>query len=164
MANEVKPGKFKGGTALVLRHVGAYGAVNETWAKLSTLAAERGLTGPETQAIGLSYDDPTVTPVEKIRYDACLIIGDEKVKNLRFEGEEDQFTGVRLQKLQARGAKSTVHKGTYVTINESYRQLTGERGAAGAKARKGPFVEVYRNNPFNTPPEQLETEIYADEE
>jgi len=41
------------------------------------LADPKGLFTKETRYIGLSYNDPQVTPSDKLRYDACLTVPDE---------------------------------------------------------------------------------------
>ena len=51
-----------------LRHLGPYGEVHLTWAKLRAWANLRGLLGPMAQFIGVSHDDPETTAPEQIRY------------------------------------------------------------------------------------------------
>lgn len=55
---------------LCLRHVGPYDQVGSTWERLCDWAGPRDLIGGETEMTGASYDDPDVTPVDKLRYDA----------------------------------------------------------------------------------------------
>src|SRR5262249_9242521 len=57
-----------------LRHVGPYEdeKLTETWEKLLTWARSHGLLGPRTLKIGVGYDNPHVTPADKLRYDACI--------------------------------------------------------------------------------------------
>ena len=48
--------------------------VGATWGRLCQWAGMRGLFGPDTQCFGVCYDDPEITPPDKIRYDACLTV------------------------------------------------------------------------------------------
>jgi AraC family transcriptional regulator len=59
-----------------MRNVGPYGApqVPALWHRLLGWAGTRGLVTPDRVTIGISYDDPSVTPPEKCRYDACIVI------------------------------------------------------------------------------------------
>jgi DNA gyrase inhibitor GyrI len=38
------------------------------------VAEARGLLTPETITLGISYDDPSITPPEKCPYDGCIIV------------------------------------------------------------------------------------------
>ncbi len=58
-----------------VRHVGPYYEVHGAWEKVCTGLGRKGLMGPESRFIGVCYDDPEVTPPEKIRYDACVTVG-----------------------------------------------------------------------------------------
>jgi AraC family transcriptional regulator len=59
-----------------MRSVGPYGPsqIPALWGKLFGWAQARGLVTPETASLGISYDDPNVTPPEKCRYDACIVV------------------------------------------------------------------------------------------
>ena len=58
-----------------IRHVGPYDQVGATWGRLMSWAGPRGLCGPNMKCLGITHDDPEVTPAEKIRYDACIEVG-----------------------------------------------------------------------------------------
>ncbi len=55
-----------------VRHVGPYDESKVAWDKLCH--AQSLELGPTTQFIGVCYDDPKITPAEKIRYDACVTV------------------------------------------------------------------------------------------
>ena len=57
-----------------VRHVGPYHEVNVAWERLCMQLGKDGLLGPGTRFIGICYDDPEVTPPEKVRYDACVTV------------------------------------------------------------------------------------------
>ena len=51
---------------IFIRHQGPYEGCGAAWEKLCTWAAPRGLLQPGVEFVGLSYDDPDVTP-EKLK-------------------------------------------------------------------------------------------------
>jgi len=62
-----------GVTVAYLRQVGPYGAaIGPLWQKLRHWALPRGLWKESMVCYGISHDDPTTTPLEKCRYDACI--------------------------------------------------------------------------------------------
>jgi len=63
------------------RRMGPYGpeTCGGAFEAISRWAGPRGLLGPKAVSIGISLDDPSVTPPAKCRYDACVVV-DEKVQ------------------------------------------------------------------------------------
>ena len=61
-----------------MRYVGPYGpgGIPELWKRFNRWIETRGLAGPDTVTLGIGRDDPDVTPPEKCRYDACLVVSD----------------------------------------------------------------------------------------
>lgn len=49
-------------------------AIYEAWDKLIGWAASRGIKQDEQKRFALAFDNPTVTPVDKCRYDASIVI------------------------------------------------------------------------------------------
>ena len=60
-----------------MRHVGPYNEVGQTWQRFCQWVGMRGLFGPDTKMLGISHDDPDVTPADKLRYDACVVVGEQ---------------------------------------------------------------------------------------
>ena len=60
-----------------VRHIGPYAhaTIGATWGRLMRWAGPRGLAGGAR--IGISHDDPGITPAAKLRYDACVAVGPE---------------------------------------------------------------------------------------
>ncbi len=55
------------------RALGPYDvSAGRAWESLCRWAGPRGLLRPDSVWIGISYDDPSITPAEKLRYDACV--------------------------------------------------------------------------------------------
>lgn len=135
-----------------VRHIGPYTGVGQTWGKLCAWAGPRGLLGPQMTTLGLCHDDPEITPPDKIRYDACLLVGEQ----IQPEGE------VGVQEIPGGEYAVAVHRGPYERLSETYARLCGEwLPASGRELRSLPSFEVYRNNPQTTPPEELITEVHV---
>jgi AraC family transcriptional regulator len=135
-----------------MRHVGPYADVGQTWTRLMMWAGMRGLLNPGWTMLGIVHDDPEVTPPDKVRYDACLIV-DERVKP---EGE------VGVQQLEAGAYAVATHLGPYAHLGDTYARLCGDwLLASGRELRPAPCFEIYRNSPHDTPPEELRTDIHV---
>jgi AraC family transcriptional regulator len=53
------------------------------------------------------------------------------------------------------------HRGPYSTSSDTYARLAGQwLPASGRELLTAPALEVYRNSPFCTAPENLVTDIY----
>jgi AraC family transcriptional regulator len=129
---------------------GPYSEVGLTWSKLFTRVGPRGLIGRSTRILGLVHDDPEVTPADKVRYDACIVVDE------RFQPEGD----LGLQEISGEYAVAT-HRGPYETAGETYARVCGRwLPGSGRELRSAPSVEVYRNSPRDTRPEDLLTDIH----
>jgi AraC family transcriptional regulator len=134
-----------------IRHVGAYDQVGTVWNRLFAWAVPRGLVGPTSVAVGVTYDDPDVTPAEYLRCDACLVL----LRMVEPDGE------VAVQQIGGGDYGRTRHIGPYKRFPETYARLFGEwLPQSGREARSAPALEFYRNAPFNTAPEDLITDIF----
>ncbi|HUI53817.1 MAG TPA: GyrI-like domain-containing protein [Bryobacteraceae bacterium] len=135
-----------------LRHTGPYDQVGATWGKLAAWAGPRGLFGPSTRFIGISWDDPEITPPDKLRYDAAITVS----APVQPEGE---FGVMEI----AGGEYATmVHKGPYEAISATYRMIFGAwLPSSGRELRDVPCLEVYLNSPQMTRPEDLLTLIHV---
>lgn len=135
-----------------VRHVGPYHEVHEAWEKVCARLGKEGLIGPESRFVGVCYDDPEVTPPEKIRYDACVTVGDDFTP----EGE------VGVQTLPGGEFAVVTHTGPYERLNQTYAALFGQwLPHSGRELRSEPSLEFYLNDPEGTDPEDLLTDIYA---
>lgn len=61
-----------------IRHHGSYYAqgLYDAWDRLSRWAVGRGRWSPEAMFVGIAHDLPSITPEERCRYDACLVVAD----------------------------------------------------------------------------------------
>lgn len=123
----------------------------KAWEKVCAFAEAKKLYGPKTEFIGISHDDPNITDAEKLRYDACIVVSDE----VTAEGE------IGVQKIA--GGKFVVftHKGPYERFMDSYDYIFGKwLPESGEELRNVPGFEKYLNDPGETEPEKLLTEIF----
>lgn len=135
-----------------MRHVGPYSEVGQLWQRFCGWVGMHGLFGPNTKLLGLCHDDPEVTPPDKIRYDACVVV-DESVLP---EGD------VGVQEIAGGEYAVTTHSGPYEKLSETYGALCGQwLPANNREPAAAPCFEVYRNDPSTTPPEELLTDIHV---
>jgi AraC family transcriptional regulator len=133
------------------RHQGPYDGVGITWARLMAWAGRRGVLGPYSAFFGVVHDDPEVTPPEKLRYDAAVVVPASVA--------EDADIGI--QEIPAGGYAVATHRGPYERLGDTYARVCGEwLPQSGRELRAAPALEFYRNMPQTTPPEDLITDIY----
>jgi AraC family transcriptional regulator len=136
---------------LFVRHVGPYSQCGDAWDKLTTWAGSEGMIGPGTQFIGLCWDDPEITPPDKVRYDACITI-DRDIESIGEFG---------VQEIDGGPYAMTTHFGPYSEFDKTYVKLIGQWAPrSGRELRPLPCLEFYLNSPENTEPEDLVTDIY----
>jgi AraC family transcriptional regulator len=77
-AMKVEIKKLPGFHVAYMRHFGPYGSgVSKHWGVFRKWAVPRGFLGKEAVnpvALGISHDDPSITPPAKCRYDACAVV------------------------------------------------------------------------------------------
>jgi AraC family transcriptional regulator len=134
-----------------VRHVGPYNQVGTAWDRLMMWAGSKGVFRGAPTFFGIVHDDPEITPVERIRYDAAIAVGDD----ISVEGD------IGLQRVGGERYVVVTHRGPYETIGDTYARLCGEwLPRSGAELLHAPTLEFYRNSPKNTSPENLITDIH----
>jgi len=134
-----------------VQHVGPYNRISEAFARLGATAGPAGLIGPESTMIAIYHDDPETTPEEDLKSDAAVTIpaGKALPKGL---------TEFRIP--AGRYARAT-HVGPYEGLGDAWARFMGEwLPASGQRFGDGVSYEVYRNNPSNTAPDDLITDMY----
>ena len=147
---EVTIKEFEPITVAAARYTGPYKDCKVAFTTLFTWAAPLGLLDAPEIVLGISYDDPRITPAEKLRYDACVNI------------PEDMEVAANLQKLTIAGGRyaCAIHKGSYLTMAETYTKMLGEWfPESGEELADHPPLEVFINSPEDTPEEELLTEL-----
>jgi AraC family transcriptional regulator len=134
-----------------VRHLGPYDQCGVAWEKLCRWAGPKGLLAKDTVFLGICHDDPEITPPDKIRYDASIVV----TASVPPENE----VGVT----EIGGAEFAVatHLGAYEKLHNSYAEMAGRWiPSQGRECASAPSLEFYRNSPEDTPPEKLVTDIY----
>ena len=145
--NELAPVRI-----LFLRHVGPYSQVGATWGRLMSWAGMRGLLGPQMRMIGIVYDDPDVTPADKIRYDAAIVVN----RSIEPEGE------FGVTEIPGGPYAVFTHRGPYETLGQTYQCFFGGwLPKSGRELRDSQAFEEYLNSPMNSRPEDLLTRIHV---
>ncbi len=134
--------------------IGAYGDHNteNAWKTVCGFAGKKHLFGPDTQFLGVSYDDPSVTEPEKCRYEACVTV--------KLDVKPEGKVGFKTIK----GGKYAVFKlvGPYTLLAPSYQYIYGEWAPGNnVELRDDPGYEKYINTADSTPHEKLITEIWV---
>ncbi|MEM8871523.1 MAG: AraC family transcriptional regulator [Pseudomonadota bacterium] len=133
-----------------LAHRGDYAEGSIAYQKVATIMSTGG-HWPNTRGMaGVYYDDPDVTPTADLRSHAGVLWeGDAVPDGL----EEVQLAGGRYAVLR--------FKGPYAGLGEAYRYLYGPWFASSQESlRDAPSFEHYLNDPTNTAPAELLTDIY----
>lgn len=134
-----------------IRHTGPYAECGKAWSALCMKLGPEGRLGPGVEFIGLSYDDPDVTPADKLRYDACVPVGDD------FEPAGE----IGVQTVGGGTFAVTTHHGPYENFSVTYAELCGQWIPKHNRTIKAqPCMEIYLNDPESTPPEELLTDVY----
>jgi AraC family transcriptional regulator len=135
-----------------LRHTGPYKEVGPTFDRLLSWARQRGLMRPDTLVISISYDDPEVTPPEKVRCDACVTV-EEAV------GPDGD---VGIQTIEGGEYAVVHHRGPHAELHDVMRWVFGVwLPASGREPRHAPLYSICNDNPETTPPEQFRIDIYV---
>lgn len=138
---------------LYARGKGGYAdAAAMAWGALMPFVYGNRLIKPDTTTMGISHDNPNITSVDNIRYDACAVI--ETSINLP--------DGISSKTIAGGTYATLLHKGAYEKLADAYGYLLSQwLPETGYELRDEPCFEVYHNrDPRRTKPENLRTEIF----
>ncbi len=135
-----------------MRHVGPYSEVGATWERLLPILGKEGYLGGDVAILGICYDDPELTPPDRIRYDACVTV-------------DEQFApagDIGVQTIPGGDHAVTSHIGPYHALGRTYARLLGQwLPRSGYQPNCSPCFEIYLNDPCSNAPEDLLTDIYV---
>ncbi len=135
-----------------VRHEGPYSQVGSAWDRLLPVLGKDGWLAGDCMFIGICHDDPEITPADKIRYDACVTVGDDFTPG----GE------IGVQMIEGGEYAMTTHVGPYDGLGRTYAALLGEwLPRSGREMRHSHCFEVYLNDPHGTEPSDLLVDVYA---
>jgi AraC family transcriptional regulator len=132
-------------------HTGAYHQIGPAFKRLGSIAGPAGLfTHPDAIMMGVYKDDPTTTPVERLRSAAAVVI---------LEGARVPAALVEERLLAGRFACFT-HVGSYEGLPSAWKAIQDVLMAASRlRRRAGPSYERYLNDPSQVQASELRTEI-----
>ena len=137
---------------ITLPHRGAYNTIGKTFEKLSLKAGMTNLLGPESRMFAIYYDDPETVAEDDLRSAAAFT-----------PGNAAQPAGDDFEPVTITGGRHAVlvHKGPYFDLAKSYQWLFGTwLPDSGEEADDRPCFETYLNDPGQTAPPDLLTEIH----
>lgn len=130
-------------------HQGSYTDIGAAFGRLFGTLAMRGLLSERTKMIGVYLDDPSAVAEDELRSLAGAVI----------EGEPP--ADVATYDTSARDYAVLRHKGPYSDMRPAYRWMFGTwLPQSGREAADAPVLEEYLNNPRDTPPAELLTDLY----
>ena len=134
----------------VIPHKGAYMEIGKAFEKAIGVLASRNLLGRVGSMKGLYYSDPTHVPEDELRSAAGVAVSDGLHVEAPFEAVKTYG-----------GDYAVLHyKGPYADMKWAYEWLYGEwLTQSGREPADAPCMEVYLNNPRDTAPADLLTDI-----
>lgn len=140
--------------AVCMSHHGPYFMIGKTFGEISAWIGENNLE--QAEMIGIYYDDPSVTPAEKLRSDAGMFVPNDYAT-------DDPCVHV----VEVAGGTYAVatHFGTYDGLSNAWGELMGKwlptsgYGCGFALANQ-PSFEVYINDCDKVPPAEIQTELW----
>lgn len=141
-------------TVYGIRHCGPYPEIHKAFNALWDWALAEDLTTQVRSAIAIYHDNPKVKAPEQCRSDACL----------QFEHSlsDQQLSEIVRPVLISGGCYATYrHIGPYSALEPVYNEFYNNwLPASDFQKTDQPSFEVYRNNPMETPEEELITDLY----
>jgi len=133
-----------------LAHQGDYAEGSIAYQKVATIMSTGNHWAHTRGMAGVYYDDPEVTPADELRSHAGVLWEGGTVPDGL---EEVQLAGGRYAVLH--------FKGPYAGLAAAYRYLYGQWLSSSQEAlRDAPSFEHYLNDPTDTAPADLRTDIY----
>lgn len=134
-----------------LSHSGSYMNIGKAFDTLFGTLNARSQFTPNMRTIGIYYDDPEVVPENELRSRACVIVGEDFKPEAPLQEEE----------VAAGSYAVLTYKGPYSDMLAAYNWFYGEwLTQSGHEAGDAPVFEEYLNDPRNTSPAELLTDIY----
>jgi AraC family transcriptional regulator len=140
-------------TVAAVDHRGPYMNIGQAFETVARWLGSRDLLDKEARWLGIYFDDPDATPESDLQSQACIEIA-------RTDGVEFAAPVARVDIARGEFAVLT-HVGPYAQLCFAYRWLYGEwLPQSGRETGDTPVHEVYLNDPRETPPAELVTEIW----
>jgi AraC family transcriptional regulator len=134
-----------------LPHQGSYMQIGKTFTRLFDLLGTRGQMQPGMRCIGVHHEDPAMVSASALRAHAGMSVADASAVQ------------APLQPVTLVAGRHAVlrYQGPYATMHAAYRWLFGQwLPQSGFAPADVPVYEDYLNNPLDTAPTELLTDIY----
>jgi AraC family transcriptional regulator len=134
-----------------IAHQGSYMQIGRAFEMAYTRMAAQGLTRADMRWLAVYYDDPFAVTERQLHSRAGLSL------------PPDAQAEPPLEPFTLGGCWCAVlrHQGPYATMRSAYQWLYGQwLVQSGHEAADSPVFEEYLNNPRDTPPDQLLSDIY----
>jgi AraC family transcriptional regulator len=136
---------------LSISHKGAYMDIGRAFETGMTHATGQKLMPERIRMLGVYYDDPTLTPEAGLRSRAALIVDRSLTPAAPLE----------MVDLPARSYAVLRYQGPYSDMRAAYLWMFGTwLPQSGREAADAPVLEEYLNNPRDTPPSELLTDLF----
>ncbi len=143
-------------SVLYLTYYGSYDnfkEIDKTWNQLLKYAFRKNLIDNETKYMGEIMDDNEITPNLKCRYNAAIILK-EKL-DFKLKGF------FQTKKIETQKYAKFIHKGSHESSENTYARIYSEWFFnTPYELSDKPTIEIYLNDDWNTPKDELITEIY----
>ncbi|MDR5794535.1 AraC family transcriptional regulator [Caballeronia sp. LZ008] len=143
----------RGFTVAAMEHCGSYMNIGRGFEMLFHWLAVRGLVDPRARSLGIYFDDPSAVAEDDLRSMACCEL---------FSPDDVKFEAP-VSRVEVAGGEFAVltHIGPYAQLCFAYQWLYGEwLPRSGRETGEAPVFEVYVNDPRETAPGDLVTEIW----
>ena len=138
-----------------LTHTGPYPEVGPVFQRVAAAIGAAGLWPQARGGVMVAYSDPDSTPPEELQSFAGVILA---------EGPESPGCPEGLEERTLAGGRHAVLEmtGPYERLHDAWGWLYGPWMAqAGERPAMAPAYEIYLNDPSDTPPDALRTDLYA---
>jgi AraC family transcriptional regulator len=121
------------------------------WNKLWPFIKKNKLFSMRMEFLGIYSSDPTTTPANECKFDACITI------TRKIEDTDE----IKIKEIEGGKFLMFLYKGSYDNLGKVYDFIYNDYlKDKGYKFRNALWMEKYLNNPNNTPAHKLKTEIY----
>lgn len=135
----------------IIDQYGANEAYRTAWKKLGLFAKENNLIKNNTEFLGLSFDNPTITLPKNCRFYACFTI----------ESDVKPTGPFGIQNIRGGLYAIFTLRGSYDKLLDMYYNIYMKwLPKSNYKLRKGGAFEKYLNNPDKVAEDEILTEIY----
>jgi AraC family transcriptional regulator len=138
---------------VMLRHTGPYDEVEKVFEQLWNWAQKNNV--PTRRTIGIYWDNPDVVPASRLRSAACFELP------AGYQIGDRGGLPLAVEEIAGGPYATTRFVGPYEDLAPVWTSLTEYvEGPLGRRISSNPAFELYVNDPGDTPPQQLITELY----